>query len=173
MSRTNWIDFATGGTLDVNKLTLHVGADTEAQMTIPLQNHTNLGKYYQPVPYSINKQATYNNLTWTITNVTVSYSALGSQAKKGMMYVVISSRLDNNSAKASYDSVGDNMRLQSGSTSSAPEKNTLSGSVSAGQTNVTGNTTFEMPQGSTDFTCNVLKGGIENSEPTSITFQVQ
>jgi hypothetical protein len=65
------------------------------------------------------------------------------------------------------------MRLQSGSTSSAPEKNTLLNSLKPGQTGVTGNTTFEMPQGSTDFTCNVLKGTIDNSPATSIQFQLQ
>ena len=172
VSRTNWLDFTTNGTVDVSQLKLRVGADTEAQMNIPLQNKADLSKY-QPKSYQMNKQATYDNLTWTITNVTVSYSALGSQAKKGMVYVVISSRLDNNSSNYAFDSVGDNMRLQSGSTSSAPEKNTLLNSLKPGQTGVTGNTTFEMPQGSTDFTCNVLKGTIDNSPATSIQFQLQ
>ena len=172
VSRTNWLDFATHGTLDVGQLQLRVGTDAEAQMNIPLQNKADLSKY-QSKSHQINKQATYDNLTWTITSVTVSYSALGSQAKKGMVYVVISSRLDNNSGNYAFDSVGDNMRLQSGSTSSAPEKNTLPSSVRPGQTGVTGNTTFEVPQGSTDFTCNVLKGTIDNSPATSIQFQLQ
>jgi hypothetical protein len=170
VSRTNWLDFKTNGTLDVNQLKLRVGADTEAQMNIPLQNKADLSKY-QSKSYQINKQAMYGNVNWTITNVTTSYSALGSQAKKGMVYVIISSRLDNNTNDYAFDSVGGNMRLQTGSTSAPPEKNTLPGSLSPGQTGVTGNTTFEVPQGSTDFTANVLKGSY--APATSIQFQLK
>jgi zinc-ribbon domain len=171
VSRSNWLDFVVNGNVDINKLILRVGAASEAQMDIPLQNGVDLSKY-QPKTYQINKQSTYDGVTWTITSVTVSYSALGLQAKTGMEYVIIASRLDNNSAKTAYDTVGGNMRLQSGSTSSTPEQNTnvLTDSIASNQTGVTGNTTFQMPQGSTNFTCNVLKGTDDGADPTSIQF---
>lgn len=172
VSRSNWLDFTTNGNVDVSKLTLRVGAATEAQMNIPLQNNADLNKY-QPKTYNINQKAPsqYGYVTWTITTVTMSYSALGSQAKTGMVYVVISSRLDDNSSTNSYDSVGTYMRLQTGDTSAAPENNTLPGSVAANQTNVTGNTVFEVPQGSTNFTCTVASNG-PGTTTVSIQFQL-
>jgi hypothetical protein len=175
VTRTNWLDFVVNGpALDVSKLTLRVGATTEAQMNIPLQNGADLGKY-QPKTYPMtNKQSTYDGVTWTITSVTVSYSALGSQAKTGMEYVIISSRLDNNTSKTAYDTVGGNMRLQSGGISSKPEGNTdaLTNAIASNQTGITGDTTFEMPLGATSFTCNVLQGTDDNAAPTSISFTI-
>ena len=171
VNRLNWLDFEMNSTQDVSKLKLRVGLQTEEQMEIPLKNGVDLSKY-QPKVYQVNKSVMYGDLNWTITKVTVKYSALGKQAKSGFVFVIISSKLDNNSSNDSYESVGDNMRLQANGISATNEGNSLPYSVSARQTGVTGDTTFEMPQGATSFTCALLQGSSAGYNPVSIQVQL-
>src|SRR5262249_27993752 len=52
--RPNWVDFPTNASVDLNQLTLRVGADDEVQMDIPLKSGADVSKY-QPKTATLNK----------------------------------------------------------------------------------------------------------------------
>jgi len=155
VTRTNWIDFPVSSSVDLSKLTVRLGAASQAQMDVPLTGNADLSKY-QPKTISPNTAFQYAGLKWTLTTVTSSLSADGKQADSGMRYIVVTLKVDNPTADTFYPSTSDNMRLQAGSTTNPPTGSTLPTSIAAGTTNTTGTLTFQMPQNGGSFTLIML-----------------
>ncbi len=173
-NRQNWIDFPASTDLSVANMVLRVGTDTEAQMQIPLQTNADVSKY-QPKTVTVNKQTTYTGLSWTLTSASVRWSYDGKHAEKGMIYVVVSLKVDNTSAQDFYGSPVDYLRLKAGDVTSAPTGDiTVPAVVNKGQAGVTGACAFLVPQGSTDFSLIFLATpSISGSQQSSIPFQLQ
>ncbi len=170
VTRNNWIDFPVASNVTVSKLTLQLGDSSKAQENIPLVDGANLSKY-QPVTVSPNAHTVYSGVTWTVTGVTEQLSAGGEQAANGQMYIIATIRLDNTSSTEFVGDPNSYMRLKSGDTTSPPSDYTLPISIDAGQTNVTGTSTFVMPQGDTNFTLDLLAS--DSVQEATIPFQVK
>ena len=157
VTRTNWIDFSVSSSVDLSKLTLRLGAASQAQMDVPLTGNADLSKY-QLKTTSPNTTFQYAGLKWTLTTVTSNLSADGKQADSGMRYIVVTLKIDNPTADVFYPSTSDNIRLQVGSTTNPPTSETtpLDSSIAAGTTNSTGTITFQMQQSSGSFTLIML-----------------
>ena len=143
-------------------------------MAVPLTGNADLGKY-QAKTVTPNKSVPYAGLTWTVTDATQQWSAAGRQADSGMIYVIVTLKLDatgNNGFNAYY---GDYIRLKAGSTTAAPTSDsTVPLSVEAGQTNATGKCIFQVPQGNTDYTLLLLATpSVTGSQQENIPFQIQ
>lgn len=157
VTRTNWIDFPVSSSVDLSKLTVRLGATSQAQMDVPLTGNADLSKY-QVKTINPNTAFQYAGLKWTLTTVTSSLSADGKQADSGMRYIVVTLKADNPTADTFYPSTSDNIRLQAGSTTGPPTSETapFDGSIAAGTTNATGTITFQLPQSGSAFTLVML-----------------
>ena len=172
VTRNNWIDFAVPLSTNVKQLTLRLGTATEAQIDIPLTDSADLSKY-QPKTVTPQKQASYAGATWTITQATEQLSAQGKQADKGMIYVIVTVRVDNNSSSPFRDLPEDYLRLKAGDTTVTDTDSNLPSDIASGQTNATGETIFLVPQGNTNFTLILL--GVPSTNTTqevSIPFSI-
>jgi hypothetical protein len=156
-SRTNWIDFTVPTNIKINQLTLLLGTDTEAQISIPLSSSANLSAY-QPKTTNPNVTTRYNGLTWTITSATLAWNYNGKQADKGMRYVIVQFRIDNSTSNQFVSGFPDEyMRLKAGSAMSAPNgSTTLPTTVAANSTGATGVVPFQVPEGVTSYTLILL-----------------
>ncbi len=156
-SRTNWIDFAVPTHLKIDQLTLLLGTDKEAQMSIPLSSSANLSAY-QPKVASPNVTTRYNGLNWTITSATLAWNYNGKQADTGMRYVVVQFRIDNPTSKQFTSGFpSDYMRLKAGNATSAPDgSTTLPTFVPANSSGATGVVPFQVPEGVTSYTLILL-----------------
>ncbi|MDQ2888671.1 MAG: zinc-ribbon domain-containing protein [Chloroflexota bacterium] len=173
ISRTNWVDFSVSSKIDVAKSTLVLGKVDEEQINVPLISNPDMSKY-QPKMVTPGKTTTYSGMTWTLVSASKQLSGDNQQAPQGQVYVVMTLKIDNNSANGFSNSPGDYMRLQTGSTKATPNSdNTLPLGVSAGQTNQTGTCAFLVPQGSTDFTLLLLADSTGSVQQASIPFQIQ
>ncbi|WP_376796620.1 zinc ribbon domain-containing protein [Thermogemmatispora sp.] len=173
-TRTNWLDFPVPATLDVSRTVLRLGASTEAQMDIPLQNNPNLTGYQPTTTRPSNAQTTYAGLKWTITSTLVSWSTSGKQAANGKRFLTLSFRIDNPSSRDVGFNVDDFMRLQIGSDRYPPTANTFTGIVKAGTTDYTGTVTFSIPAGTTSCSVILLHTDlISDSEETQIPLQLR
>ena len=155
VTQTSWIDFPVTSSVDLNKLTLRLGAASQAQMDVPLTGNADLSKY-QLKTISPNTSFQYAGLNWTLTTVTSSLSANGKQADSGMRYIVVTLKVDNPTSNTFFPSATDNFRLQAGGTTNPPTNSTLPISIAAGTTNTVGTVTFQMPQNSSSFTLIML-----------------
>ncbi|MBO0782272.1 MAG: zinc ribbon domain-containing protein [Ktedonobacteraceae bacterium] len=170
-SRDNWLDFQVGQNVDIKQLVLRIGRDNEAQIDLPLTGNADLGKYQDKI-IKPNKQALYSGTTWTITQARTTLSYDNTQAGKGMIFVVVDVRIDNNSSTDFNRYYGDYIRLKAGDTTSSLTGNTtIPLGVPAG-TNATGEAAFLVSQGSTSFTF-VLLGTPGVSQQAEIPFQIQ
>jgi len=172
VTRNNWIDFAVPLSTNVKQLTLRLGTATEAQIDIPLTDSADLSKY-QPKTVTPQKQASYAGATWTVTQATEQLSAQGKQADKGMIYVIVTVRVDNNSSSPFRDLPEDYLRLKAGDTTVTDTDSSLPSDIASGQTNATGETIFLVPQGNTNFTLILL--GVPSTNTTqevSIPFSI-
>ncbi len=155
VTRTNWIDFPLSSSVDLNKLTLRLGAASQAQMDVALTGNANLSKY-QLKTTSPNTSFQYAGLKWTLTTVTSSFSADGKQADNGMRYIVVTLKVNNPTSDTYYYSINDYGRLQSGTITNPPTNTTLDSSIAAGTTGAVGTVTFLMPQNGGSFTLTML-----------------
>jgi zinc-ribbon domain len=173
ISRTNWIDFPVPAKIDVTKATLVLGKADEEQINVPLTSNPDMSKY-QPKTVTPGKTTTYSGMTWTLVSASKQLSGDNQQAPQGQMYIVMTLKIDNNSANGFTAYPGDYIRLQTGSTKATPDSdNTIPTSVSAGQTNKSGTCAFLVPQGSTDFTLLLLADSTGTVQQASIPFQIQ
>ncbi|MDQ6643665.1 MAG: hypothetical protein M3Y76_04380, partial [Chloroflexota bacterium] len=155
VTRNNWVDFPVSMNVDVSKLTLRIGGANEAQMDVPLTGSADVSKY-QPKTITPNSAFTYAGLNWTVTSVTSSLSANGKQADSGMRYIVVTLKANNPTKSDYYIFASDNIRLQTGTTTSPPTDNTLSSAIPAGTSGATGTVTFLMSQSASSFTLVML-----------------
>jgi hypothetical protein len=156
-SRTNWIDFTVPTNIKIDQLTLLMGTDREAQMSIQLSSRANLSAY-QPKTASQNASTQYAGLTWKITSATLAWNYNGKQTVKGMRYVVVQFRIDNPTTHQFISGFpGDYMRLKAGDATSAPDGNTtLPTVVPANSSGATGVVPFQVPEGVTSYTLILL-----------------
>ena len=172
VSRTNWIDFPVSSRIDVTKATLVLGKADEEQIKVPLTSNPNMSTY-QAKMVSPGKTTTYSGTTWTLVTASQQLSGDNQQAPQGQVYVVVTLKIDNNSASDFIKYPGDYIRLQTGSTKATPDSdNTIPLSVKAGQTNQTGKCAFLVPQGSTSFTLLLLADSSGTVQQASIPFQI-
>lgn len=155
VTRTNWIDFPLSSSIDLNKLTLRLGAASQAQMDVVLTGNADLSKY-QLKTTSPNTSFQYAGLKWTLTTVTSSFSADGKQADSGMRYIVVTLKVNNPTSDTYFYSINDYGRLQSGTITNSPTSTTLDSSIAAGTTGAVGTITFLMPQSGGSFTLMML-----------------
>lgn len=171
VQRNNWIDFPLTQSYPIDQLTLQFGAASETQMNVPLTGTADLSQY-KLKSITPNSQFQYSGVNWTLTTVTSSLSANGKQADTGMRFIVLTLKLDNNSANTFYPST-DTIRLRSGSITNSSTSNTLQ-IINAGDTGKIVTVTFMMPQSSSAFTFLLL--AIPNNNPpvaqASTDFQI-
>lgn len=146
-ARTNWLDFPVPSTVKGDQVTLLLGVDAEAQIKVPLTGKADLTQY-QNKSTTPNKMVTYADLKWTMTNATTSLSSNGTQAQKGMQYVVVTLSIDNPSSNSFIKYYGDYLRLKAGATTSAPSSSsTLPTTFDPGSSGKTGTVIFQVPPG--------------------------
>ena len=166
-TRMNWIDFAVPTNTKIDQLTLLLGTDKEAQMSVALSSGTNLSAY-QLKTASPNTTTQYAGLTWTITSVTLAWNYNGRQADKGMRYVVAQFRIDNPTSNQFTSGFPDEyMRLKAGdATSAADGTTTLPLTVPPNSSGATGVVAFQVPEGVTSYTL-ILLGKPNEYPPVS------
>ena len=146
------VDFAVPINDKVNQLTLRLGAANEAQMDIPLTGQAELGKY-SPKTVQPNGQMLYMGLNWTLAKATEQLSIAGQQASKGMIYIVVTLKVDNTlSQQAITGSPYDYARLKAGNTTAAPKHTDLPVSFDTGEKGQSGTITFLVPSNGPTFT---------------------
>jgi Domain of unknown function (DUF4352) len=153
--RSNWVDFPVNSKLNVSKLILRIGTNTEHQIDVPLQQNPNLSQY-QPITVKPNATLQYGGVNWTVTQATAQLSAEGTQATAGNRYIVLTLKADNPSNSSFYPFPSDNFRLQAPDVTTAPANSTLPSSIAAGSSGATGTVTFLMPQNDKAFTLTFL-----------------
>jgi zinc-ribbon domain len=173
VNRQNWVDFPLTSKIDISKLTLQIGAPTEAQMKIPLTANADVSKY-QDKSISPNSTFQYAGLTWTLTTVTSSLSADGKQATTGNRYITVALKVNNPTNNTYYPFFDSNIRLSAGSSVNPPTSNTFSSNIPAGTSGTTGTVTFLAPQNSSSFTLTMLAQANTTPAVTQVTqtFQI-
>lgn len=154
VSRQNWLDFPLTTKVDISKLTLQIGAPTEAQISFPLTASADVSKY-QDKNISPNSAFQYAGLNWTLTSVTSSLSANGKQATTGNRYITVTMKVNNPTTSDFYLFPDTNVRLSAGSSVNPPTNYTF-GNIAAGTTGTVGTITFLAPQNSSSFTLDML-----------------
>lgn len=153
------LDFAVPVDIKVSQLTLILGSANEAQLEIPLTGHANVGKY-APKTVSLNGQMTYLGLDWTLVSATSQWSIAGQQASKGMVYMILTLKVDNTLAQQAIPGPAyDYARLKSGDVTASPKDTTLPVAFDTGEMGKTGTITFLVPQNSSAFTFILLPQG--------------
>jgi hypothetical protein len=172
-TQLNWIDFPVPTNVKVNQLTLRLGTDAEAQMTIPLTGKADVSRY-QPKKVSPNVQARYGEMIWTLTTATSQLSESGKQADQGKRFVVITLKIDNPGSSNVNAYPPDFIRLKAGDTTAPPIGNTtIPLGFAAGTTNATGSAAFLVPQDGTAFTLILLPNALTGAtNQASINFQI-
>jgi hypothetical protein len=166
------VDFAVPSGVDLAKLILRIGAANEAQLDIPLKAQADLSSYL-PRTTSLNGQAVYFGLNWTLQSATTSLSIPGEQATKGTRYMTLTLSVNNMlSQMAITGSPYDFARLKSGQTTAVPVDSTLPLSFQAGASGVTGTVSFLVPQKSTAFTLLFLPLGQNSNDQATVSFQI-
>jgi cytoskeletal protein RodZ len=170
-TQSNWWDFPISTSVKISDLTLRLGKDSQAQMEIPLTGKADVSQY-QPRTSHPNAQTHYNGLTWTVTEATLTWSADGGQADKGMRYVSVTVKIDNPSSSAFTRYYGDYLRLQAGATTSAPTAFGTIPGIPAGSSGATGSASFPVPAGYTTYTLLFLAFPTIGVSQASVTFQI-
>ncbi|MHB8596076.1 MAG: zinc-ribbon domain-containing protein [Ktedonobacteraceae bacterium] len=168
VNRQNWIDFPLTSKVDISKLTLQIGAATEAQMSIPLTATADVSKY-QDKTINPNTSFQYASLHWTLTTATSSLSADGKQATTGMRYITVTLKVDNPTSSDYFPFFDSNTRLTAGSSVNPPTNTTFSGSIPAGTTGTTGTITFLVPQNGNSLTLDMLAQPTASPPVTQVT----
>lgn len=173
VNRQNWVDFPLTSKMDISKLTLQIGAPTEAQMKIPLTANADVSKY-QDKNISPNSTFQYAGLTWTLTTVTSSLSADGKQATTGNRYITVTLKVNNPTNNTYYPFFDSTIRLSAGSSVNPPTGNTFNSSIAAGTSGTIGTVTFLAPQNSSSLTLTMLAQAGTTPPTTQVTqtFQI-
>jgi len=173
VSRANWLDFPVPTTVKPSQLTLVLGANEDAQMSVPLTGSADLSKYKAKTA-SPNKTFQHEGMNWTMTTATASWSSTAVQAKKGMVYITVNFTIDNPSQKDVVESWNDYMRLKVGNAVSSPDSNTdFPTDFPAGSSGKTASAIFLVPQGSTSYTFILLASSDGSVPQTTTDFQIQ
>ncbi len=170
ITRDNWLDFAVPTSNKIDQLTLLLGTNQEAQISIPLTGKANLSAF-QSKTANLNIPISYGGVNWTLKKATSSLSIGGKQAPTGMHYVVLSFNVDNlSSAGVNIGFTDEYMRLKSGDTMNPTINTTLPTTINANTTGVTGTVTFLMPNNGNAFTLIFLakQGGIDPQSATQV-----
>jgi hypothetical protein len=170
-TQTNWWDFPVSTGVKISDLTLRLGTDSEAQMEVPLTGKADVSPY-QPKTSHPNVQTQYDGLTWTVTDATLTWSADGGQADKGMRYVSVTLKIDNPSSSGFYTYGGDFLRLKAGATTSAPTAYETIPAIPAGSSGKTGSASFPVPEGYTSYTLLFLAFPTIGVSQASVNFQI-
>lgn len=168
VNRQNWIDFPLTSKVDISKLTLQIGATTEAQMSIPLTATADVSKY-QDKTVNPNSPFQYASLNWTLTSVTSSLSANGKQATTGNRYITVTLKVNNPTTSDFYLFPDTNVRLSAGSSVNPPTDYTFSSGIAAGTTGTVGTITFLVPQNSSSLTLDMLAQPTASPPVTQVT----
>jgi hypothetical protein len=172
-TQTNWWDFPISASVKISDLTLQLGTASEAQMEMPLTGKADVNQY-QPRTSHPNAQTHYDGLTWTVTAATLSWSADGKQADKGMRYVTVTLKIANPSSRAFATYWGDYLRLKAGDTTSAPTPfATIPTLLPAGSSGETGSASFPVPAGYTSYTLLFLGNPTTGVSQASVNFQIE
>jgi len=164
------LDFAVPVDVKVNQLTLIIGSANEAQLEIPLTSHANLSKY-APRTVNLNGQMTYLGLNWTLVSATSQWNIAGQQASKGMLYVILTLKVDNTLSQQTIPgSAFDYARLKAGDVTASPRDTTLPVSFDTGEMGKTGTITFLIPQNSSTFTFILLPQGGSDQATSGFQF---
>jgi hypothetical protein len=171
-TQINWWDFPVSTSVTISDLTLRLGTDSQAQMEIPLTGKADVSQY-QPKTSHPNAQTHYHGLTWTVTEATLTWSADGGQADKGMRYVTVTLKIDNPSSSDFNAYWGDYLRLKAGATTSAPTPDaTIPLGFPAGSSGATGSASFPVPEGTTSYTLLFLAFPTIGVSQASVNFQI-
>jgi hypothetical protein len=170
-TQTNWWDFPISTGVKISDLTLQLGTSSEAQMEIPLTGKADVSQY-QPKTSHPNAQTHYDGLTWTVTEATLTWSADGGQADKGMRYVTVTLKIDNPSSSDFTRYYGDYLRLKAGDTTSAPTAYATIPGIPAGSSGATGSASFAVPAGYTSYTLLFLAFPTIGVSQASVNFQI-
>ncbi|MFL5626024.1 MAG: zinc-ribbon domain-containing protein [Ktedonobacteraceae bacterium] len=155
VTQNDWIDFPLTSNIAIDQLTLQIGGQDEAQMTLPLTGKADLSAYTLKT-ITPNTAFTYAGMNWTLTTVTSSLSAGGKQAGNGKRYIVVTLKLSNPTSDTFYFTANNIVRLQGGGVTNAPTDSTVPSVNSAGATDQSGTVTFLMPQNTNSFTLIML-----------------
>jgi hypothetical protein len=155
VTQNDWIDFLLPSTIATDQLTLQMGGQDEAQMTIPLTGKADLSAYALKT-ISPNTTFTYAGMNWNLTSVTSSLSAGGKQADSGKRYIVVNLKLSNPTSNTYYFNANNVVRLQGGGVTNAPADSSGAYVVQAGATDQTATVTFLMPQNASPLTLIML-----------------
>ena len=155
VTQNDWIDFQLPSNVAIDQLTLQLGGQNEAQMTIPLTGKAELSAYALKT-ISSNTTFTYAGMNWTLTSVTSSLSAGGKQADSGKRYIVVNLKLSNPTSNTYYFNANNVVRLQGGGVTNAPTDSSGADVVQAGATDQTATVTFLMPQNASPLTLIML-----------------
>lgn len=155
VTQNDWIDFLLPSNVAIDQLTLQLGGQNEAQMTIPLTGKADLSTYTLKT-ITPNTAFSYASMNWTLTTVTSSLSAGGKQADSGKRYIVVSLKLSNPTSNTYYFNAQNVVRLQGGGVTNAPTDTAGAYIVQAGATDQTATVTFLMPQNANSVTLIML-----------------
>ena len=151
VTQNDWIDFVLPSTIAADQLTLQMGGQDEAQMTIPLTGKADLSAYTLKT-ITPNTAFTYASMNWTLTTVKSSLSAGGKQADSGKRYIVVSLKLSNPTSNTYYFNAQSIVRLQGGGVTNAPTDTAGAYILQGGATDQTSTVTFLMPQNGNSLT---------------------
>jgi hypothetical protein len=174
VSQTNWLDFPVPTGTDVSQTKLQLGKDTDAQMEIPLTANPDTSKYQLKSFTLAKKQTQYSGLIWTISAASVSWSALGTQATKGMRYITLSMTVNNPTTSDFNAYTPDFARIKTGDIITSTVGGSFGSAVDivSGSTGTTGDFIFLVPQDVTSYTFILLDKSGQNQNST-IDFQLQ
>jgi hypothetical protein len=169
--QATWIDFPASTGLKVGQMTLQIGKDMEEQLQVPLTGHADLSQY-QPKQSTPNSRVQFGSMFWTLKTVTFKLSDSGTQAQKGVRFLVLTFSLDNPGTDGLNAYPPDYIRLQYGGTTITLEQAVI-GDAAAGTTNVQGLVSFLVPQDTTTATFILLPGHTPGAtDQATIPFQI-
>ena len=174
VSQTDWLDFPVPTGTDVSQIKLQLGKDTDAQMEIPLTANPDTSKYQLKSFTLAKKQTQYSGLIWTISAASVSWSALSTQATKGMRYITLSMTVNNPTTSDFNAYTPDFARIKTGDIITSTVGGSFGSAVdiASGSTGTTGDFIFLVPQDVTSYTFIFLDRSGQNQNST-IDFQLQ
>jgi hypothetical protein len=169
--QTTWIDFPASTGLKVDQMILQIGKDTEEQIHVPLTAHADLSQY-QPKQNTPNLRVPFGSMFWTLKMATLKLSDSGTQADKGMRFLVLTFSIDNPGTEGLNAFPPDYMRLQYGGTTISLEQAVI-GDAAAGTTNIQGLVSFLVPQDTTKATFILLPEHTPGAtDQATIPFQI-
>lgn len=165
-TRENWLDFTVPTSDKIDQMTLVLGTDQEAQISIPLTGKADLSAF-QAKTVNPNIPISYWGLNWTLQSATETFSVAGKQATTGMRYVILTFKVDNStSGNVVIGFTDEYMRLKAGSATNSTVSTTLPLYANANTSGATGTVTFLIPGNNTAFTLIFLsKQGGSNPQP--------